>query len=249
MSYNPFSLQNKTILITGASSGIGKATAIECSKLGAKVIITARNQERLTETYSKLEGEGHLHVIADLSDVNQINTLISQLPQLDGLVNNAGIAKTVPVSFINEEKLSEITSVNMASPILLLSKLIKSKKIKNGASVVFSSSINGTSVGVAGSSMYSATKGALSGFVKTAAIELAQKKIRVNCVCPGMIDTHIMSDGQITEEQFKADTERYLFKRYGKTEEVAWSIIYLLSDASSFVTGSNLVIDGGYSIQ
>ena len=247
--YNPFTLQNKTILITGASSGIGKTTAIECSKLGAKVVITGRNRERLAETYSKLEGEGHFQAIADLSDVNQVDTLISQLPSLDGLVNNAGITKTVPVNFINAGKLAEITSVNMYSPILLLSKLVKSKKLKNDASVVFSSSINGTSVGGAGSSMYSATKGALSGFVKTAAIELAQRRVRVNCVCPGMIDTHIMADGQITEEQFKTDAGRYLFKRYGKPEEVAWAVIYLLSDASSFVTGSNLVIDGGYSIQ
>ena len=249
MSYNPFSLENKTILITGASSGIGKATAIECSKLGATVVITGRNQERLADTYSKLEGKGHIQILADLSDEVQMDSLINQLPSLDGLVNNAGIAKTVPVSFINMGKFTEISSVNMYSPIILLSRLVKSKKIKNDASVVFSSSINGTAIGIAGSSMYAASKGALSGFVKTAAIELAQKKIRVNCVCPGMIDTHIMSDGQITEEQLKADTEHYLFKRYGKPEEVAWAVIYLLSDASTFVTGSNLVIDGGYSIQ
>lgn len=249
MLYNPYSLQNKTILVTGASSGIGKTTAIECSKLGANVIVTGRNFDRLAETFLKLEGDGHFSIVADLSEENQIDSLINQIMPLDGLVNNAGIAKTLPVGFISSEKLAEITSVNMKSPILLLSKLVKSKKIKNTASVVFSSSINGTYVGVAGSSMYSATKGALSGFVKTAAIELAQKKIRVNCVCPGMIDTNIIDDGQITEEQFKADTERYLFKRYGKPEEVAWAIIYLLSDASSFVTGTNLVIDGGYSIQ
>lgn len=249
MSYNPFSLINKTILVTGASSGIGKATAIECSKMGAKVIITARNEEKLKETLSLLEGDGHQMIIADLSNTDEIDNLVSQLPEINGLVNNAGKTITLPCNFITEEKLADIVSVNMTAPILLFSKLLKKKKLIKGSSVVFTSSINGIKTGSVGSSMYCATKGALSGFVKTAAIEYATKQIRVNCVCPGMINTNILEFGVVTEEQLVEDAKKYPLGRYGKPEEVAWAMIYLLSDASSFVTGSNLVIDGGYTIQ
>ena len=246
---NPFSLQNKTILVTGASSGIGRATAVECSRMGAKVIITARNEKRLKETLVLLEGTGHSVFLSDFSKEGEVEALAEKLPELDGLVNNAGISLTLPCNFITPQKVSEITAVNMAAPILLFSSILKKKKFSKNASVVFTGSINGLSVGVAGSSLYSATKGALAGFVKTAAIECAHKKIRVNCVCPGMIDTHIMKDGVLTEEQFEEDAKNYPLGRYGKPEEVSYAIIYLLSDAASFVTGTNLVIDGGYSIK
>ena len=128
MIYNPFSLQNKTILVTGASSGIGRATAIECSKMGAKVVITARNEEKLKETLSQLEGDGHQMIIADLSNTGEIDNLVSQLPEINGLVNNAGKTITLPCNFITEEKLADIVSVNMTDPILLFSKLLKKKK-------------------------------------------------------------------------------------------------------------------------
>lgn len=249
MSYNPFSLINKTILVTGASSGIGKATAIECSKMGAKVIITARNEGKLKETLSLLEGDGHQMIIADLFNTDEIDNLVSQLPEINGLVNNAGKTITLPCNFITEEKLADIVSVNMTAPILLFSKLLKKKKLIKGSSVVFTSSINGIKTGSVGSSMYCATKGALSGFVKTAAIEYATKQIRVNCVCPGMINTNILEFGVVTEEQLVEDAKKYPLGRYGEPKEVAYAIIYLLSDASSFVTGTNLVIDGGFTIQ
>ena len=247
MIYNPFSLQNKTILVTGASSGIGRATAIECSKMGAKVIITARNEGKLKETLSLLEGDGHQMIIADLSKADEIDNLVAQLPEINGLVNNAGKTITLPCNFITEEKLADIVSVNMTAPILLFSKLLKKKKLIKGSSVVFTSSINGIKTGSVGSSMYCATKGALSGFVKTAAIEYATKQIRVNCVCPGMINTNILEFGVVTEEQLVEDAKKYPLGRYGEPKEVAYAIIYLLSDASSFVTGTNLVIDGGIS--
>ena len=249
MSYNPFSLTSKTILVTGASSGIGKATAIECSKMGAKVIITARNEEKLKETLAQLEGDGHQMIIADLSNTEEIDNLIAQLPEINGLVNNAGKTITLPCKFITEEKLDDIVSVNMTAPILLFSKLLKKKKLVNGSSVVFTSSIGGTFIANMGNGMYGATKGALSAFVKIAALENASKNIRVNAVCPGMINTNLFDSGVINEEQLAEDMKRYPLGRYGKPEEVAWAMIYLLSDASSFVTGSNLVIDGGYTIQ
>ena len=244
--YNPFSLAGKTILITGASSGIGKATAIECSKLGAKVIITGRN--RLEETFSSMSGNAHLLIEADLQYPSDIDMLIDSLPMLDGVVNNAGMTKTIPMAFISEEILLDVLRINTISPILITQKLLKRRKLAKSASIVFTSSISGNSVGVLGNTIYSTTKAAVNGFVKNAALELAPKNIRVNTVCPGMIDTGILSSGIITEEQLDEERKKYPLKRFGKPEEIAYAIIYLLSDASSFVTGSNLFIDGGFTL-
>lgn len=246
--YNPFSLAGKTILITGASSGIGKATAIECSKLGAKVIITGRNRLRLEETFSSMSGNAHLLIEADLQYPSDIDMLIDSLPMLDGVVNNAGMTKTIPMAFISEEILLDVLRINTISPILITQKLLKRRKLAKSASIVFTSSISGNSVGVLGNTIYSTTKAAVNGFVKNAALELAPKNIRVNTVCPGMIDTGILSSGIITEEQLDEERKKYPFKRFGKPEEIAYAIIYLLSDASSFVTGSNLFIDGGFTL-
>lgn len=245
MTYNPFSLSGKTVLITGASSGIGKATAIECSRLGATCIITGRNLSRLSETFSNLEGNGHTMIAADLSNPDEIDKLNSQISSVDCLVNNAGITKPLPLNFITKEKIDELFSINIDGPILLFAKLLKAKKINKGGSVVFTSSINGVLGGGKAESLYAATKAGLSGFVKVASLELASKRIRVNAVCPGMIETRILSDGKITPEQLSENARNYPLGRYGKPEEVAWGIIYLLSDAASFVTGTNLVIDGG----
>lgn len=248
--YNPYSLKNKVILITGASSGIGKATAIECSKLGAEVIITGRNESRLLDTYNQLEGSGHSIIVADLSCDEGINAITNAIGEkkIDGLVNNAGITRPFPINYITREKMDEIFPINLESPILLFSKLIKHKNLAKGSSTVFTSSINGVCGGGKAESLYCASKAALSGFVKSAALELAPKDIRVNCICPGMTETQILSDETITKEQLVEDAKRYPLKRYAKPVEIAWAIIYLLSEASSFVTGSDLVIDGGVTI-
>jgi NAD(P)-dependent dehydrogenase (short-subunit alcohol dehydrogenase family) len=248
MKNNPFSLENKTILVTGASSGIGRATAIECSKMGAKVIITGRNKERLNETYLQLEGEGHLQLGADLQKEEDLTQLVEALPALDGLVNNAGITITLPVPFINKGALNEILQINTIAPILLTSAIVKKKKIKNGGSVVFICSTSGVYNAVVGNAMYSASKGAINGFMKNAALDLAAKNIRVNAVSPGMINTNILESGVITEEQLQEEMKKYPLKRYGEPQEVAYAVIYLLSDASSWVTGSNLLIDGGCTL-
>lgn len=249
MMYNPFSLEGKTILVTGASSGIGKATAIECSKMGAKVIITARNEVRLKETLFLLSGEGHSMVICDLSEQNSLEKLVQELPEVQGLVNNAGFTKLSPIQFIKENDFFDIIRVNTFAPILLFQMLLKKKKIKKGSSVVFTSSMAGLGFSSTGNGMYTASKGAISAFIRTAALELSSKQIRVNAVCPSMIDTGILSSGQLTVEQILEDMKSYPLGRYGKPEEVAWAIIYLLSDASSFTTGTNLQIDGGVSLK
>lgn len=246
---NPFSLVGKTILITGASSGIGRSTAIECSRLGARVIITGRNRERLEETLSQLVGEGHLSFAIDLVDDTQMDDLVEQIPEIQGLVNNAGITETMLTQFIKRENVEKILSINTIAPILLTQKILKSKKIKRGGSIVFTCSVSGTCVCVGGNVLYSTSKGAVNGFVKNAALDLASKGIRVNEVCPGMINTHILDDGRISEEELKIEASKYPMKRFGNPEEVAYGIIYLLSDASSFVTGTGIVIDGGFTLQ
>jgi NAD(P)-dependent dehydrogenase (short-subunit alcohol dehydrogenase family) len=247
-NYNPFSLEGKTILITGASSGIGRATAVECAQLGAKVIITGRNQTRLEETISLLEGDGHTYYICDLAKLEEINGLVEQLPQLSGVVSNAGTNKIGPIQFFKEEVIQDIFTVNTISPMLLLKQLLKKKKLIKDASVVFTSSIAGLGAAATGAGIYTASKGAISTFIKVAALELAPRYIRVNAVCPGMTNTHMIYDESAETEQIRNAAEQYPLKRFGEPKEIAWGIVYLLSDASSWTTGTNLVIDGGLTI-
>lgn len=249
MSYNPYSLVGKTILITGASSGIGRATAIECSKMGAKLVITGRNEDRLKETLALLLGNGHIVIPAELTDERQMDNLVDKVPVLNGVVNNAGITVTLPTQFIKRDKLESVFEVNTFAPILLTQKLLKKKKIGKGGSIVFTGSINGTYVSTGGNTLYSASKGAIRGFVMNAALDLSIKGIRVNEVCPGMINTHILDQSSISQDMLGIERERYPMKRFGQPVEVAYGIIYLLSDAASFVTGSSLVIDGGFTLQ
>lgn len=246
--YNPFSLKDKTILVTGASSGIGRAIAIECSKMGAHIIITARNEERLHKTLSKMEGKQNQAVIADLSIDKDINKLADETPKIDGIVHCAGFTIPKPFNFISKDDVDSVMKVNFTTPVFLTQKLLRSKKINRKASIVFISSISGVYVSSVAGSLYSASKGAVNGIVKGMAIELAARKIRVNSVNPGMIETNIFSSGTISEDQLTEDKKKYPLKRYGKPEEVAFATIYLLSDASSWTTGSNILIDGGYTL-
>jgi len=248
--YNPFSLAGKTILVTGASSGIGQATAIECSKLGAKVVITGRNEERLNETFSQLAGEEHVKVIAELTNGDDLANLVAECPDLDGLVLCAGKGMTLPFQFCAREKFDQIFDVNFFAPVELLRNMAKKKKLSHECSVVFVDSIGGTPGGkfTPGNGIYGASKAALWSMMRFAARELAPKKVRVNSVNPGMVETPLIHSGTLTEEQHKADMEKYPLKRYGRPNDIAHGIVYLLSDAASWVTGQSLVIDGGTTI-
>lgn len=246
ITYNPFSLEGKTILVTGASSGIGKATALECAKMGAKLVITGRNEARLNETYINLEGEGHIQIIADLAKEEDIQRLAKEVPVLNGCVNNAGYNIMSVIQFIKKEDLERIMNVNLEAPIMLTHLLVKNKKIAKDSSIVFTSSISARGRNSVGNSLYSATKGGLSSFMKNAALELAAKRIRCNAVLPGMVETPLKEGkSNITEEQWEINRQLYPLKRFGKPEEIAYGIIYLLSDASAWVTGTELIIDGG----
>jgi NAD(P)-dependent dehydrogenase (short-subunit alcohol dehydrogenase family) len=213
--YNPYSLERKTILVTGASSGIGRAIAVECSKMGAQ------EDER--------------------------NRLLDIPVSLDGTVHCAGLVKTVLFPFIDAESLSSVMDVNFTAPVLLSAQMVKRKKLSKNSSIVFISSISGN-VCVGGNSIYSASKAAINGLMKNMAFDLAAKGIRVNSVCPGMVETTIFDSKMISKEQLEEDRKRYPLKRYGRPEEIAWAVMYLLSDTSKWVTGSSLLIDGGYTL-
>ena len=249
MAYNPFSLEKKTILVTGASSGIGRGIAVECSKMGGRVVVSGRNKERLNETLLLLEGTGHLAIQADLSKQDEIDSLVENCPVINGCVHSAGIPKICGVKYINRVLLEEIVNINEIAPILLTSSLLKKKKLSKEASIVFIASMSGVYIANIGEDPYSTTKGALSGFVKGAALELAAQGTRVNTICPGLVPTSILglSNEMFSEEQLKETMYgRYPLKRVGTPEDIANGAIYLLSDASSWVTGINLLVDGGY---
>jgi len=245
--YNPYSLEGKTILITGASSGIGRATAIECANLGARLVLTGRNEKRLTETLQSLVGEGHIVIVADLLVQNDLERLVNQMPKVDGIVNNAGVASYKLLSFYKQSDMDAIFGTNTFAPMLLMRQIIKGKKLERGGSVVITSSVSSRQSDV-GNGIYGASKAAISAYMRYAAMELSSKSIRVNAVLPGMVDTPLIHNGDLTQEDMERDKQKYPLKRYGRPEEIAWAIIYLLSDASAWVTGSELVIDGGLTL-
>ena len=249
-TYNPFSLAGKTVLVTGASSGIGRQTAISCSRMGARVVVTARDQERLSETFGQLNpvAEDHLQFIADLTKDEDVKRLVSTLPTLDGVVLCAGNSTTLPLQFGTREKFDDMFDVNFFAPVELLRLLYKKKQLQKGASVVLIASIGGTHSFMPGNGVYGASKAALNSFMKYAAREYASRKVRVNSICPGMVDTPLIHRGTITEEQLAEDATKYPLGRYGQPDDIANGAIYLLSDASSWLTGHDLVIDGGFSI-
>ena len=248
--YNPFSLKGKTILITGASSGIGRGTAIECSKMGATVILSGRDEERLKETYCQLEGQGHLIVVGDLTKEEDLQKLIQIMPSLSGIVHSAGISQIKMAKFMDKASLNEIFDVNVVAPIMLNSILLQKRLIQKGSSIVFISSISGVYASQVGEAGYGASKSALIGYMRSAAIELAPQGIRVNCIHPGVIETPLLSlsKDNFSEEMLENMKKKYPLRRFGRPEDVARCAVYLLSEASSFMTGSSILLDGGFSL-
>lgn len=247
-NFNPFSLEGKTILVTGASSGIGRETALTCARMGASVVITGRNADRLNETFDLLETLNKTQILADMTNKDDVEALVASLPPLDGAVLCAGNSITLPLQFGTREKFDDMFNVNFFAPIELLRLIYKKKVLQKGASVVLIASIGGTHSFMPGNGVYGASKAALNSVMKYAAREYASRKIRVNSICPGMVDTPLIHRGTITEEQLIEDAKRYPLGRYGHPEDIANGAVYLLSDASSWLTGHDLIIDGGFSI-
>lgn len=245
-TFNPFTLEGKTILVTGASSGIGRGIAIACSKMGASVIVNGRNEQRLSETMSEMEGDDNLSLAADLSDNVALAEMVAKLPKLDGIVHCAGIGQRVLCKQLQESDLDNMMNVNFKAPVMLQTEILKQKKINKSASIVFIASIACDSPTI-GNAMYSASKGAIISYANCLALELAPRLIRVNCILPAMIWTDLIFKGGITEEELREDEKKYPLKRYGKPKDIANLSIYLLSDASSWMSGSSIRITGGVS--
>ena len=242
--FNPYSLDGKTILVTGASSGIGRATAILCSRMGAKVVVTGRNEKRLQETLDALYGDGHLQIAADLTDKETLARLVMDLPQLNGVVHCAGIGHRKPCKSILEEDITAVMSANFNSAVLLQASLLSGKKIDKSASIVFISSRAAEIPDIA-NSIYSASKGALKSYAKCLSLELAPRSIRVNCICPAVVMTPLILKSGVDPEQLQEEQAKYPLKRYGQPEDIANLAVFLLSDASSWMTGSCIDITGG----
>lgn len=250
---NPFSLDSKTILITGASSGIGRQCAISCSRMGARIIAVARNTERLQETLSQLEGNGHVYYSLDLANCKDIKSFVAQIVtdngKLDGILYAAGIERTMPAKLLTPADYEEVFRVNTMSAFELISQAATIKHFNAGGSIVLISSITAL-IARSGTAAYSASKGAMISGARVLASELAKRKIRVNCISPGTILTPLMQNflDTLNEEEYRKRTSGFPLG-LGEPDDVANACIYLLSDASKWITGQNFVIDGGYTIQ
>ena len=245
---NPFDLTGRHVLITGASSGIGKSTAILCSQLGACVIITGRNKERLNATFSLLEGEGHLSFACNLSDESQVQKLVNAVDSLDGVVYCAGTIQTCITKNLTRNLCQELFDSNFYSAVNLNTLLLSRKKIRKNASLVFISSISAFQCAEYGNAAYGATKGALSAYARVLALELSSRGCRVNVVSPGMVRTPLLERFDVSEEQFAEDEKKYPLG-YGQPEDVASAVAFLLSDGSRWMTGANLILDGGLTLR
>lgn len=248
--YNPFSLDGKTILITGGAGGLGSAVANTCIKLGARVILTDIREEALAATLQSLpesrSAEPNLCFTADLTEADQLAALVDFCPVLDGVVCNAGVMKLTLTQFITEEELTRIQKINLNAPIFLTRSLLKKKKVKKGGSIVFTASAAGVYRVSPGNGIYATTKCGIDAFMRTVALEFGPRGIRCNSVNPGMVETALI--GSFTEEQKEKERQNYPLRRFAQPEDIANGIAYLLSDAASFVTGTALKIDGGMTL-
>lgn len=249
----PFTLINKTILITGASSGIGRQCAMSCSQMGAKVVLVARNEDRLKETLGMMEGEGHTYHSFDLEEIENIKNLVveitSQTGKLDGFIHAAGVEKTLPVKLLTTEDYEQVFRINTLSAFEFIRLFSNKKYFNDKGHMVLVSSITSV-VGRNGVAAYAASKGAMISTVRTMALELSKKGICINCVSPGTVLTPLMVNflSTISEEDYKKRISGFPLG-LGEPEDVANTCVFLLSDASRWITGQNIIVDGGYTAQ
>ena len=244
--YNPFTLEGKTILVTGASSGIGRSICIECSKAGANVILTARNTERLQETQSLMTPGNHKIIEADLTIAENIQKLSDIDTVFDGVVLVSGINDKMIIKKLDETFVSKMMVTNFSGPALLMQALLKKKRLNKCASIIFISSVSAFYPSVS-NAMYAASKAALNQFAKVLSLEVIPLKARVNCIEPAFVERNMIN--KYGEDVLNQIRSNYPLGRFAKPEEIAYATIYYLSDASMMVTGSSLVIDGGYTLR
>jgi NAD(P)-dependent dehydrogenase (short-subunit alcohol dehydrogenase family) len=250
--YNPMDLTGKRILVTGASSGIGRACAVVSAKLGATIVGVARNRERLNETIALLPGGKHLFIVSDLSVLDSIGKVFESActegEKLHGLVHAAGICPAIPIQAMSARAMQDVMTVNFFA-FMEMVKYFAKKKYSSGGSIVGISSVSG-SVGVQALSIYGASKGALDSAVRSLAIELHPKGFRINSVVPSNVRTP-MYDAmeQINDPESLKNIMAKQPLGLGDPDDVAHAAAFLLSDAARFITGTNLVVDGGYLAQ
>jgi len=243
MASNKYNLTGKTILITGASSGIGKQAAVDISESGANCIITGKNNIRLQETFNSLKQGGHISFLADLTNNENLENLIQQIEKLDGIVHCAGIFEYIPSQFINEKNIDIILNINFRVPVLLTSKLLRKKKIKKNSSIVFLSSL-ASKIPHFGSAMYTSSKRALEGYSKVLAHELAPKGIRSNSIVPSFVRTKMVDNSLNIVSQSIEDNKykKEMLIGFGLPKDVANLILFLLSDDAAWITGQEITM-------
>lgn len=235
----------KRFLIVGATSGIGKGIIGYLSTTEAKLILSGRKPDALNALAESLRLTDYENIACDISIEKNIDALVAQTASVDGVVYCSGINKRLPLKIIKANAISDIFAVNVFGFILLISKLHKNGKLNQGASVVAISSVASQYASL-GNILYMSTKGALESAIKGMALELARSGIRVNAVRPGMIYTQLSSS--LTDEMIRNDLTKYPLQRYGVPEDVAFAVAYLLSEESSWVTGSFITLDGGLTL-
>lgn len=250
-AFNPFSLDGHRILVTGSTSGLGKVIALTCARMGAEVICTGRNPERLAQTQEELQAissRTHLAVPADLTQSHGRDTLISAVgtSALNGVVHSAGISRLSPVRMLTEQHLREVQSINVEAPMLLTQALLKRNLIAADGSMVFIASI-AAHIGVPGVAAYSGTKAALLAMVRCLAMEVIKRRIRANCLSPALVETPLLDATAALVGSMEQERNNYPLG-FGKPEDVANAAVFMLSDASRWITGTTLVMDGGLTI-
>ncbi len=251
---NPFSLENKNILVTGGSSGIGRQCAITMSNLGANIILLARNEEKLEETFSRLESGKHLKYSQDITEYDCIEAIIKdsveRIGKISGFVHSAGLDMVLPLKNMKPSHYEKLFNVNVIAGFEFAKIISKKKYIHpGGGSFVLMASILAL-LGQPGRIGYASSKGALISGAKAIAQELIPQKIRVNCILPAMVETEMSREffEIIGEESKKSVLEAHPLG-LGSPDDVANACVFLLSEASKWMTGGNLILDGGYSLR
>jgi NAD(P)-dependent dehydrogenase (short-subunit alcohol dehydrogenase family) len=242
-----FNIKGKRILVTGSSSGIGRGISERLANAGAHLYLCGRNKNRLDAVTHSLKGNKHRAFLGDLTSSEIQMHITAECEKLDGVVLNAGLIELMPFQIHNDQSVRKIMEVNYMAPALLLQRLIKNRKISRNASIIVISSVTSANFGSIGGTIYGSSKGALEGLVKSLSVELGRQGIRVNSISPGIIETEAIEvlKKSLGEESFQSDLKKYPLGRYGEPEDVASAVHFLMSNSSSWITGTNLVVDGG----
>lgn len=236
-----FLLERKTILVTGASSGLGQQIAISCAERGARIVLTGRNTARLNATLGQLSGKGHTVVEADFTVAKERERLVAACGTLDGVVNCAGIQKLCPIRQLTEQAMTDMYITNFLAPVMLTQGLLYAKTLSSQASIVFMLS-TAAHLGTRGLGPYSSMKAGLIGIIKCLALEQAKYRIRVNGISPSAVATPMWDVAHLAAQKARHPLG------LGEPKDVANAAVFLLSDASRWITGTSLVMDGGSTL-